>query len=72
MVLRNLKGYRAKHNITQEEIANKLGISVVAYRNKENGHTQFTLSEVKTISDLFKANIKDIFFNDEVYKEETI
>lgn len=71
MSLRNLKAYRIKYNLTQEDMASKLGISIVAYRNKENGHNQFTLAEAKIISDLFNASITEIFFENNVYTKET-
>jgi len=71
MSLRNLKAYRIKHDLTQEDMCFKLGISIVAYRNKENGHNQFTLAEAKTISDIFNASIMEIFFENEVYTTET-
>lgn len=41
-----IKGLRAKHNITQEEAANLLGISRVSYKNKELGKTKFYYEEV--------------------------
>lgn len=69
--MRNLKSLRVKFNLTQESMAKILGISIIAYRNKENGHTQFTLGEAKIISETFKASIEEIFFEKNVYTKET-
>lgn len=69
--MRNLKALRVKHGFTQADIAKKLDISEVAYRKKENGYTQFTLSEAKRISDIFSKPIEEIFFENEVYTKET-
>ncbi|TCO79099.1 helix-turn-helix transcriptional regulator [Marinisporobacter balticus] len=69
--MRNLKSLRVKHDLNQNKIAQKLGISVVSYRNKENEHTQFTLKEAKKISEIFNTSIEEIFFKNEVYKKET-
>ena len=42
-----LKEMRDKYHYTQGDIAIKLGISTRAYANKENGSSEFTLSEAK-------------------------
>lgn len=36
-----LRGLRAKHNVSQEEAAKVLGITRVAYKNKELGVSRF-------------------------------
>lgn len=69
--MRNLKALRAKHNLTQADMAKTLNISQVAYRSKENGRTQFTLSEARKISKEFNQSIEEIFFENEVYDRET-
>lgn len=69
--MRNLKALRTMYDLTQAELAKILGISEVAYRNKENKKTQFTLEEARKISKLFNEPIEAIFFNDKVYKKET-
>ncbi|QEK12755.1 helix-turn-helix domain-containing protein [Crassaminicella thermophila] len=69
--MRNLKALRVKYGLTQADMAKKLEISEVAYRNKENGYTQFTLNEARKISKIFKETIEAIFFENEVYTKET-
>ena len=56
-----LKEMRDKYHYTQGDIAIKLGISTRAYANKENGSSEFTLSEAKKIATIFNANIYEIF-----------
>lgn len=62
--MRNLKALRVKHALTQSHMAKLLKISDVSYRNKENGHTQFTLSEARKISEKFNQSIEEIFFEE--------
>ena len=52
------RAYRVLANLTQEEMAKELGISVTAYRTKESGDREFTQSEmnafvkkIKTVDD---------------------
>jgi len=68
--VRNLKALRVKFDLNQEDLAKILEISVVAYRNKENGKTQFTLEEAKKISNIFDFSIDEIFFEDKVHEKE--
>lgn len=46
---KELKALRVKHDLTQEEAANLLGISRVSYKNKEKGITRFYFDEVKEL-----------------------
>lgn len=68
---KELKGLRAKYELTQKDIATLLGITVQSYRSKENGNNDFTLKEAKKISDIFKKTIEEIFFTEKVYEIET-
>lgn len=60
--MRNLKALRVKYALTQEDLATILGISTMAYSNKENCKVGFTLKEAKIIADYFKLPIEEIFF----------
>lgn len=44
--INKVKGYRTMAGITQEEMAACLGISAVAYRQKENNIRDFTRKEM--------------------------
>lgn len=59
----NLKAYRAKYDMTQSQLAEKLNISTTSYSMKENKKTEFTLKEAKAIADLFGTTIDKVFFN---------
>ena len=39
----SIRAMRVNANLTQEQVAEKLGITRLAYRNKENGKTEFKL-----------------------------
>ncbi|WP_436959390.1 helix-turn-helix transcriptional regulator [Staphylococcus xylosus] len=57
----NLMKLRRERGITQEDIANLLGISVEGYRLKELGKNQFKHNEMFAIADYFNENIGEIF-----------
>lgn len=52
---------RKEADMTQKDLAEKLGISEVSYRKKELGKSDFKSSEMFIIADIFKMNIGDIF-----------
>lgn len=60
--LNKLRGLRAELGLTQEEIADKIGISKHSYNRKERGVRKFTLVEAKKLADLFGLSIEEIFF----------
>ena len=53
--MNKVKGYRTMLGLTQEEMAKKLGISVVAYRQKENEEREFTRKEMVDFVTVIKA-----------------
>ncbi len=63
-----IKAYRKFNNLTQSQVAEKLGICPMSYCRKENGKQDFTLKEAKKISDLFGLTIEEIFFTEEPNK----
>ena len=52
---RTLKGIRADLSLTQEQIAEKLGVSIQTWRNKEAYVSELTATELMQLCDL--ANI---------------
>lgn len=56
-----LYALRKDNGITQEEMANKLGISCGRYGKKERGSAQFTQDEMFEISNMFNLGLDDIF-----------
>lgn len=61
-----LKALRVGKELTQEKIAELLGIHEATYNRKEQGVSEFTLSEAKKISDIFNTSIDRLFFTNEV------
>jgi DNA-binding XRE family transcriptional regulator len=56
-----LKAKRVEFQMTQEQVAEKLGISTPTYINKENGKKLFNLLEIKKLLTLFDCKFEDIF-----------
>ena len=52
---------RKEKGITQKELAQKLGISETAYRQKEKGQRAFKSDEMFIIADILEKDIGDIF-----------
>ena len=48
-------------NLTQEELARKLGLSANQYGKKERGQQEFTQDEMFLLSKFFNKSISDIF-----------
>nr|WP_300001692.1 helix-turn-helix transcriptional regulator [Tissierella sp.] len=64
-----LRGKRAEHGFSQEDMANNLGVSRLTYRLKETGDREFTNSEMRKIAsilDLKLNEINSIFFNNKI------
>ena len=52
---------RKEAGLTKAELAKKIGISEVAYRQKEQGKRNFKSDEMFLIADIFKKDIGDLF-----------
>ncbi|RXM79613.1 transcriptional regulator [Clostridium tetani] len=63
MINRKLKSLRAKHGDTQMDLSEFLGIRVSTFNFKENGKTEFTLSEAYKIAKKYNCTIEEIFFD---------
>lgn len=55
----SIRAMRVNANLTQEQVADKLGITRLAYRNKENGKTEFKLKELLVMCELFGVELND-------------
>lgn len=58
-----LKGKRAELGLSQQNMADELGISVGAYNLKERGKRDFRADEISKILQLFKCKFEDIFIS---------
>ena len=66
-----LVAYRKMLQMNQKSFAEKIGISLVSYSNKETGKTEFPQNEMITITNIIKEKIPnitmdDIFFDNRV------
>lgn len=61
-----LVGKRNEKGITQEQMAEMIGISKNNYNLKENGKLDFNLVEVKKILEVLESNYNNIFFEENV------
>lgn len=57
-----LKAARVNANLTQEEAANKLGISRQTLRNYESYRTKPDIEISKKLSELYNLTVDDIIF----------
>lgn len=62
MKFKKLRAKMVEREMTQEKLADVLGISVQTLNSKINGRTQFTLEEVIKMTDILEIqNPTDIF-----------
>lgn len=57
----NLKSFRQKHDLTQSEMAKKLGISKSYYVGIELGHVNPSFKVAEKIGEVFAGEYDDIF-----------
>lgn len=55
-----LKEYRLNHNLTQEEMAKELGVSVATYNWLENGKTNLNTDTIDKISNLLNMPVDKV------------
>ena len=56
----NIRRARKKRNITQEEMADRLGISLTAYRDLEKGETSIVNTNLLKIADLLDISTEEL------------
>ena len=67
--MNKLKGIMREQNVTQQELAVILGITVQSLNAKINERTAFTVPEAKRICKFLNLdNPAEIFFNDDIPK----
>lgn len=60
--MNNIKKYRNNKNITQRELANKLGITQQMMSNYEKGYSTPNVNLARKIADELGSNVENIFF----------
>lgn len=51
-----------RNNMTQEQLASRLGMSEVTLRSKRTGVTEFKLSELIALSEIFDTSLDSMVF----------
>ena len=60
--MNRLKERRAQRKMTQEEVANVLGISRSRYTQLENNPDKLTIEQAHILCDLYKCSMNTLFF----------
>ena len=60
MIDMNLKNLRKKHNLSQEKLAEKLGVSRQAVAKWENGDALPDIINCQKLSELYKISIDEL------------
>jgi transcriptional regulator with XRE-family HTH domain len=66
---RNIRAVRHQRNWSQEDVANKLGISIPAFSKIETGITDINLSRLQQISDIFEMGLVQLLAFEEAQEE---
>ncbi len=61
---KNIRAYRHQHGWSQEEVANKLGISIPAFSKIETGVTDINLSRLEQIANIYEVDVVKILAMD--------
>ncbi len=56
----NIRKFRKTRNLTQEETALRLGISLTAYRDMETGKTAIINPNIPTLADIFDITTEEL------------
>lgn len=66
---RNIRAVRQQHGWSQEDVANKLGISIPALSKIETGITDVNLSRLEQIADIFELSLVQLLSFEEAQDE---
>jgi len=61
-----LRGKRVEKQLSQTDVARMLGINLSTYNQKENGKSEFTLTEIQDLLYYLDCDFDDIFYRKEV------
>jgi len=66
---KNIRAVRHQHNWSQEEVANRLGISIPAFSKIETGVTDINLSRLEQVADVFEMSVAQLLAFEEGHEE---
>ena len=61
---KNIRTYRHQHGWSQEDVANRLGISIPAFSKIETGVTDINLSRLEQIANIYEIDVVKILSMD--------
>jgi len=61
---KNIRTLRHQHGWSQEDVANRLGISIPAFSKIETGVTDINLSRLEQIANIFELNVVNLLVLD--------
>lgn len=56
----NIRKFRKSHNLTQEEMAHKLGLSLTAYRDFESGKTAVVNTHIIKMAEMLDTSAEEL------------
>jgi len=59
-----IRELRARHKMSQEEAAKKIGVSTQTYNSWENDFGKVKIRFASKVAELYKVKLDDIFFED--------
>jgi len=62
----SLKAARVNANLTQKEVAERIGVSVVTYIKMENDVNSISIGDAKRLAKILGASYNAIFFDEDV------
>lgn len=72
---KNIRTFRHQHGWSQEDVANRLGISIPAFSKIETGVTDINLSRLEQIADIYEIDVVQLFsmnFEEEEQKPSSL
>ena len=66
----NLRRIRKQNNLTQEQLANKSGISRISIVRYESGESEPNLSNITKLCKALSVTVSDLISEDEAEKED--
>lgn len=68
---KNIRTFRHQHGWSQEDVANRLGISIPAFSKIETGVTDINLSRLEQIANIYEIDVVQILAMDAEEVEQT-
>lgn len=63
--IEKIRFFREKQNLTQEQMANELGLSTNGYANLERGETRLSVDRLEEIAHIFGVDVTELMTSDE-------